>query len=228
MIPSYAHCEPLSLSDPAYQQTVDLVRTHYPRACIAMIDRYRNPVLEEAFEAKRARLAAAGVGQELRLFHGTKRHAVPHICEQGFQPSAGKVMAYGFGIYFAKHFSMSWGFSDSVETMNDPMSYVFVCRVLPGNLCFGRANLLPSDGFHSSGNSGSLETSTIFAIPSADQMIPEFLIRFHKNSERDYTPAPPTEADMLARSSKELERQYKTALRKISRKEAKAKTSSPS
>ena len=226
MIPSYAHCEPLLMSDPDYANLVNIVQKQYPRACIQMIDRYRNPVLEGLFEEKKQQLAAKGWGQEYQVFHGTRREHVASICEHGFQPNRASRMAFGVGIYFSKTFALSWSYTDTIKGFSDdPLSYIFVCRILPGNTCHGTADTPPTRGFDSSCNSTTAENACIFAIPEADQMIPHYLIRFHKESESTYTtPVNETSLKDLAiekMSLKELEQMNNRMLKRIPKKKTK-------
>jgi hypothetical protein len=190
-ITAYSNCEPLPLSDPAYDEISKGVRASWPQACITMIDRISIPHLHGAYEDWRKQLEqmekekkddihVAPISREFTAYHGTREVNVESICKNGFQPAEGKVMAYGYGIYFAKNFSMSWNYSGQ-EQDETKMSYIFVCKLLPGRIQAGQANTKPSSGYHSRADMPS--APNIFAIPEVHMMIPEYLVRFSKRSE---------------------------------------------
>jgi hypothetical protein len=180
---AFPNCTPLSVSDPDYDRLSKLVRESYPRACITMIDRITIPHAQEAYEEWRNKVSDK---TEYTVFHGTRFANVASICQHNFQPSEGRIMAYGFGIYFAKHFAYSWSFTDSIPTDEEDsnMSYIFVCNILPGTFTQGTVNRQPPPGYDSQVN--ALPDPFIFAIPQACMMIPRFLIRFSKEAERTY------------------------------------------
>lgn len=180
---AFLNCTPLSLSDPEYDRLSKLVRESYPRACITMIDRITIPQAQEAFEEWRNKVSHK---TEYTVFHGTRFANVASILMHNFQPSEGRIMAYGYGNYFAKHFGYSWSFTDSISTNQEDsnMSYIFVCNILPGRFCRGTPNANPPTGFDSQVDFP--ESPTIFAIPESHMMIPRFLIRFSKEAERSY------------------------------------------
>lgn len=217
MFIAYPNLEPLSTSDPEYDAIVKQTLSEYPRACICMIDRVRPPLaIEEAFEKKQRELEKKekGLGKLMRVYHGTKAKNVTSIVTHGFDPHFGRVQAFGAGIYFATQFLTSWSYASTEIHHDDPLSHIFVCDILPGRLCLGVSNRLPSSGFDSQGNGSTVQESTYFAIPAADQMIPRFLVRFHKDSERIMADtsdniAPPMPASVrakLAQPSKRLKK----------------------
>jgi hypothetical protein len=175
----YPNTESLSVSSPEYNEITKLVLTSYPKACICMIDKITSPQVKERYdEFKKVNPTL----KEYTVYHGTKRKNIESIINYGFVLEAAKVCAYGHGIYFARDFALSWGYTDIQETIDDPMSYIFICKILPGPLCVGSLNSKAPSGF-SQGNSASSDTATIFSIPNSNQMFPEYLVRFHKNSE---------------------------------------------
>lgn len=183
MITSHPNLVPLSTSDPEYDKIVKQVLSEYPRACICMIDSVVNPPFTDLFQRKQKEFEARGIpSQAIRVYHGTNSQAAASILKGGFDPRYGTVMAYGKGIYFARNFTTSYVYSK--ENPEDTMSYMFVCSILPGRIMMGAPNRDVPDGYESQGNAGtSVESTTVFSIPEADQMIPLYLVRFHKQSE---------------------------------------------
>jgi Poly(ADP-ribose) polymerase catalytic domain len=201
---SYLNTHPLSTSDPDYDAIVKQVLSEYPRACICMIDSIVNPTLTAMFEKKRAEFEELGIpSTPIRMYHGTNATAAASIINGGFDPRYGVVMAYGKGIYFAKNFQTSYYYSQANHDTS--MSHMFVCSVLPGHLTKGSSNSIVPKGYQSQGNGMTVETSQIISIPEADQMIPLYLVRFHKESEVDRDKS---EDDMF------IPRKFKTALKK--------------
>lgn len=182
---AFPNCTPLPLSDPDYDRLSKLVRESYPRACITMIDRITIPQAQKAYEEWLSNFSEKA---QYTVFHGTKFANVASICQHSFQPSEGKVMAYGYGCYFAKYFAYSHTYTDSASTTTEDskMSYVFVCSILPGRIAHGIPNKMPPSGFDSCANNPA--SPTIFAIPQACMMIPRFLIRFSKEAEQLFEP----------------------------------------
>jgi hypothetical protein len=180
---AYSFCEPLPLSDPAYDELVKQVRETYPRACITMIDRINNATLAQNYEEKRRQLLEKGAPvAEYTVYHGTAERNVESICRSGFLPSKGRVMALGFGIYFAKNFSYSHDYAPPAdEFIADKQSYIFVCKILPGRIAPALANQYPPHGMDS--RADNPEKPTIFAIPDPHQMLPVYLVRFAKEAE---------------------------------------------
>lgn len=176
----YPNTESLSVSSPEYDSISKLVLSSYPKACICMIDRIIAPHVKQSYDEFKT---SHTTFKEYTVYHGTKRTNVQSIINNGFTVAAAKICAYGLGIYFARDFSLSWGYADYEETNEDSMSYIFICKILPGPLCLGSVNSKAPDGF-SQGNSTSADTATIFSISQSNQMLPEYLVRFHKNSEK--------------------------------------------
>jgi hypothetical protein len=250
-ITAYSNCEPLPLSDPAYDEISRGIRASWPNACITMIDRITIPPLRNAYEAWRKKLEemeardarkakldemlkpstlesgtyghwhtqqelqtatlsqdySKKITREFTAYHGTKETHVESICKRGFDPAKGKTMAHGYGIYFASQFRTSWAYTGT-EADDSKMSYIFVCKLLPGRIQTGQANAKPPPGFHSRADFPS--APTIFAIPEDYMMIPEYLVRFSKRSEMVSTANPtgylPDEKMMLRRLKESLRR----------------------
>ena len=72
------------------------------------------------------------------MFHGSGKETVPKICSQGFNRSfCGKnAVKYGKGVYFATNSSYSNRYAWADE---EGVKRVFLCRVLVGEYCQGRA-----------------------------------------------------------------------------------------
>jgi len=205
-----------------YQTIVDGVRASWPRACITMIDRVTIPQVRSAYEEWRKQLetlqAATNfitpVTREFTAYHGTSAEHIESICKNGFTPSKGVTMAYGFGIYFGSTFRTSWNYAR--KTDDAEMNYIFICKLLPGKIAPGAANQDPPPGFHSHGDFPT--APTIFAIPHAKMMIPEYLVRFSKSAEASFE-APIEINDTY------LEKRLKATLKKIASAEKKQKKS---
>jgi hypothetical protein len=241
MIPSYSFCTPLPVGDPEYSKITQTVLQSYPRACITMIDRYENPEIRQAYETWRKILQGLQekrvdeekvykggfvterpLDHEFTVYHGTKQQYVEGICKNGFRPEAGRVMAYGFGIYFATNFSTSWAYTNQGAEDRDPMSYIFICKILPGRIETPAANQRPSAGYHiRADNPGA---PNIFAIPDPQMMIPEYLVRFHKVSEATYVAPPPTLAPGHLMTEKEMAREAKRLAATVKKLERKSKS----
>lgn len=225
MIPSYSFCTPLPVGDPEYSKITELVLKSYPRACITMIDKYENPKLREAYEGWREELRAQHYDQEYTVYHGTRQQCVEGICKRGFLPEAGRVMAQGFGIYFAAHFGTSWNYTNTGAEDKDPMSYIFICKILPGRIDVALADRKPSPGYHSRADNPA--GPKVFAIPEGRMMIPEYLVRFHKISEVTYE-KPVTVLPGFLMTEKGLAREAKrlaASVRKLERKSKKSQVS---
>ena len=179
-IVNFTNTVPLPLSDAMYDTLVKTVLASYPRACIVMIDKVQIPEVNADYERKQAEFGSAS--QEFSLWHGTREANVESICTSGFQPQKGRTMAYGDGIYFAKEFAYSWHYAKDefrLENQTD-LSYIFLGKVLPGRVYASQGHRGPApQGYDSCANTDQ----SIFAIPQAAQMKPEYLIRFHKRSE---------------------------------------------
>lgn len=217
---SYSNCQPLSLSDPAYDEIVKGIRETWPKACITMIDKIDIPHSRVAYEEWRKTLKVMSYEKEYIAYHGTKAENVESICKNGFLPESGRVMAYGYGIYFAKNFSLSYSYTNT-ERDELEMSYIFVCKLLPGYIAPGMANQLPPDGFHS--RADFPDSPNIFAIPKPSMMIPEYLVRFHKKSETSYSE--PFLAGNL--TEKQLKAQLAATVKQIEAREKKRASKKP-
>lgn len=176
-IVNFTNTVPLPLSDPQYDTLVKTVLANYPRACIVMIDKIQIPEVNIAYEQKRGEDPES---EELSLWHGTREAFVEGICKNGFLPNHGRTMAYGDGIYFAKEFKYSWSYCPP----EGELSYIFLCKVQPGKTySSGGHRGPPPEGYDSCSNG-----STIYAISQATRMKPDYLIRFHKQSEMSAVP----------------------------------------
>lgn len=206
-VPSYINTKPLFTADPMYDTIANLVRTSYPTACIAMIDEITIPGLKEAFQQKKDDMLP-GFDKEVVVYHGTKKQYIEPILQNNFRPDLGKTQAYGKGTYFAKNFGYSWSYSDG-ETKDDPMSYIFICTILPGKMCIGSSDRLCPLGYNSQVD--SITSPSIYAIPTAEQILPQYLVRFHKNSERGEVKDPFTQSSgkILAQFDAEAKRKLK-------------------
>jgi hypothetical protein len=228
MISSYSNCKPLSTSDPAYDEISKGIRQSWPNACITMIDTIDIPHLRTKYEKWRETLRTLAkdgevLDTEYTAYHGTKARYVEDICRGGFNPDKGRVMAYGYGIYFATNFSMSWHFTDTADELE--MSYIFICKLLPGRIQpTSTASQPPQANYHSQANNP--RQPTVFAIPSHEMMIPEYLVRFSKKAETPVAPqnplrnvlegdaASPLDLKRYSREERSLIRQLQSVVKK--------------
>jgi hypothetical protein len=180
----YPNLEPLSTSHPDYDAIVKQTLSEYPRACICMIDRVVLPNLSEEFERRRLAFEQKGWGRVLRVYHGTAERNVNSIVTNGFDPRFARVQAFGAGIYFATTFRISYTYAGTDGAACESLSHMFICDILPGRYARGRSNQVPPAGIDSQGNGETIVITTHFAIPAANQMIPRYLVRFHKDSEQ--------------------------------------------
>ena len=150
---------------------------------------------------------------EMSLFHGTTPDAVVDIVHNGFNRSySGKNAAlYGKGVYFAKNASYATDYAKPDPGSKDryPFTfalsirilytetlkwnyfsdrYMFIARVAVGDFHVGTlSTLVPDrkagslDRYHTTVN--SLTSPSIFVAYHDAQAIPEYLIRFHLDSD---------------------------------------------
>jgi hypothetical protein len=152
------------------------------------------------------------ITKEYTVYHGTKGQNVENICKNGFEPSKGKVMALGYGIYFASSFGYSWAYTGE-EQDDTKLSHIFICAILPGKTAHGRSNQPPPKGYDSQVN--DVTNPSIFAIPEKYMMIPQYLVRFSKRAER-VPLAPAAASDTLdPKEEKRILNQMRATLKKI-------------
>lgn len=119
-----------------------------------------------------------------RLFHGTKKHIINAICQQGFDwrlsgTSTGTL--YGKGSYFAKKASYSATYSADCKSM-------FLVQVLVGAHTKGNSTMVRPPPRNDAGMDPLLNLydscvdevhdPTIFVVFDRDQAYPEYLIEY--------------------------------------------------
>jgi len=166
-----ARYEPVSMSSKIYDELLGILRQSFKNACVLYIDRLINPALEEAFNKRKAAFTEAGVGSELRLFHGTTAEAVGSICSAGYKAAYNKTAAYGPGTYFSSAGSYSKNYAN---VTGKGESFMLVNRVL-----LGKHDV--SVGAKYTGDSGG-DGHTIYVTKHDDAALPEYVICFHKDA----------------------------------------------
>lgn len=166
-----ARYEPVGMSSKIYDELLGILRQSFKDACVLYIDRLVNPTLEEAFNKRKAAFTEAGVGAELRLFHGTTAEAVGSICSTGYKAAYNKTAAYGPGTYFSSAGSYSKNYAN-VTGLGE--SFMLVNRVLLGKNSV-------SVGAKYAGDSGG-DGHTIYVTKHDDAALPEYVICFHKGA----------------------------------------------
>ena len=126
------------------------------------------------------------------LFHGCDYEAAMSIVESGYLVDMGKVGALGIGIYLAKYLSYSLQPSYAKPVSGTGHQFVFVNRLLKGRVyagtnymkrpvlkgsfaASGLKNLRDSDRFDTA-VSPNINNPETFCAPSADMVLPEFLL----------------------------------------------------
>lgn len=158
-------------------------------ATVVGVDRVQNTSMWQSYAVKRQTMLmrdpANPVDQLERkfLFHGTTAATLPKIVDQGFNRSfCGKnATAYGKGVYFARHSHYSSNPKYSTPDANG-VQHMFACRVMVGEFCLGRPNMVTPDV--RKGNTlfdstvDRLENPTIYVTYHDAQAYPDYLIHF--------------------------------------------------
>ena len=143
--------------------------------CVSVIYKIHNPVLEAAFEARRADIAArrSTPPEIVEVFHGTTMAAAANIVNTGFDPSYSRIAAYGKGTYASPSVKTAVSYCKDARTDSD-FSMIFLCRFLKGK-----------HGVAGSGNIINTETTDycgidpILVTPYADGIIPDYLLCYY-------------------------------------------------
>merc|ERR1719181_1682451 len=177
-----------------YQRVVDAFKKTQPNATVVSVERIQNLGLWQSYAAKRQTLLLRGKAEGVHasklkeyerpmLFHGTSDWASAKIIDQGFNRSfCGKnATAYGKGVYFARHSHYSSNPKYSTPDANG-VQHMFACRVMVGEFCLGRPNMVTPDV--RKGNTlfdstvDRLENPTIYVTYHDAQAYPDYLIHF--------------------------------------------------
>jgi hypothetical protein len=166
------------MKESIYDTISKRIRESFPKSCIVWIEENQNSFLLEAYDARKKEIAKVTTVNEVQWFHGTREENITKIAQGGFDPSYNKTSAYGKGTYFAKNAS----YSNSYMIPNTQgISFMFLCDVLMGKPCLGRANLeIDTTLYHSSVD--NLNSPTILVSPIADASYPRYIIAFHKSA----------------------------------------------
>ena len=174
-MPSSELFEPIFMSDPDYDAIVKVVYASYPKACILMLDRIKNPELTARYEAAKEALGS-GV-TTIRVYHGTKQSNIGKIASTGFKAALNRTSAYGLGTYFAANFGYSRNYTDMDE---DGISSMFICDILVKNKTTCAASTPIPPKYDTAVDNPS--KPTIYVKRDDDQTLPVYLVRFHKTA----------------------------------------------
>lgn len=168
------------MSNPVYDRLCEEVYKSYPNACVLFVREVSNHVLDDKYE--RYKEALGEKVQEGRGWHGTRAENISNISTDGFDPSKNKCAAYGLGTYIATMASYS---STYMREDQHDISYMFHCKFAYLNKIQSRMYCQRQIPGADKGCIGvdSVESPSIFAIPQADAVIPEYVIAFHKNAK---------------------------------------------
>lgn len=167
---------PLSLSDKMYDEVVAKVRRDYPRSCVLWIERVNNPMLREAYEARKASMEDP---RELQLFHGTREESMRAICDGGFDATKNRVSAYGKGSYFATSAMYSQNYA--IQSDTDGISFMLLCDVAVGRCCVGSSSMhIDTNKYDNAVD--NLTKPKIYVTPYDDGAFPSFVVAFYKNA----------------------------------------------
>ena len=136
------------------------IANYYPSIKVVKVERIENVSMWQSYAVKRQSIlqreekASSGRGgdagaarfERIWLFHGTSADTVPKIIQQGFNRAfCGKnACAYGKGVYFARDASYSASTTYSRPDANG-VQRMFLCRVVVGEYCQGKNNMLTPD-----------------------------------------------------------------------------------
>ena len=166
------------MSNPKYDQISDLVYKSFPKACILFIQEVNNPCLSIAFEQRKCNMIETrgqGKVREELMFHGTRPENIELIVKDGFRPELNRNSAFGFGTYFASAASYSKNYARPAP---DEVAYMFVCRVLIGNIEKGSQRKVLNTEIYDNFVDNPTNPS-IVVTPYADGGIPAFVVAFH-------------------------------------------------
>ncbi len=172
--------QPISMSDPIFDDISNKIRKSYPNACILWIDEVINPILSQEYEIKKKEIEELrGKVKEIQLFHGTSTDAIHNIAKTGFDPQYNRVSAYGIGTYFAVNASYSFGY---MRIDKNEHSYMILADVLLGNIVQGYG-LMKVDTTKYDNTVDNINNPTIYTTPYGNGAYPRYIIAFHKNAK---------------------------------------------
>lgn len=177
------HAQSVSMSEPIYDEICNKVIACYPDACILFVQKVVNPGLFARYDDYRATLDDHNAAKEGAGWHGTKARLIPVITREGFDPTKNVVSAYGKGTYIARDASYSKNYTD---VDGDEVSYMFYCKfayesqIMAGSFASQRTLLDEAAAGRAIIGVDRANDPTIFVIPQADAVVPEFVVAFHK------------------------------------------------
>ncbi len=162
----------MSLSDPMYDQIENIVRATYKNSCIVWIEKIRNEELEKKFNDYKSKINPPNIK---RLFHGTSEQVARIIIEEGFDPSKNKVSAHGIGVYFSTRALYSIEYCHRTEGKD--YVFMFVCDVVTGKPCKGKANTQISPEYDSA--TDNLARPDMYIVNKREAALPLYLVAFY-------------------------------------------------
>jgi hypothetical protein len=133
-----------------------------------------HPKMEEDFIKLKEKIPNCEIKQ---LFHGTTEKNIKNILDEGFDLNRCKSCFYGKGIYFAIDDKYSRGYSKN--TLDQQVSYMFLCDVLVGRCKRGERNeILDINLYDNFVNDVSYPT--IYVTTYVDGILPRYVIAFKK------------------------------------------------
>ena len=166
---------PVHLSDPRFDEIVNRISESYPNSCVIYIEEVQNPVLEYAYQLRKAEIKKnRGYVNEMQLFHGTHENNIKSICESGFDPTLNVRAAFGYGVYFARDAKYSSNYMATKSREN--YCFMFLCDVL-----VGKTGSLHKKGDTSVDNNVDQAKPTIITTVYPDGAYPRYIIAFYKS-----------------------------------------------
>lgn len=159
------------------------ITNSWPRACIMFIQRIPDPPMKEGYDVLKRKMIERGIEpSEQILLHGTNEDSAYIIAMDGYNPRMNKTSAYGLGTYFSPLASVSWSYMPVKKHVSGfELAYMLVNKVLVGRKVLGGHNK-PIDLSKADTQVNTLEKTTIYSVPRAEQSIPIYIIGFHKNA----------------------------------------------
>lgn len=174
----------IELGSKEFEDIAKHITNSWPKACIMFIQKILHPPMKEGYDALKEKMIAKGIEpNETTLLHGTNEISAYTIAMEGYNPRMNKVSAFGLGTYFSPLASVSWSYMPVAKHTNGfELSYMLVNKVLVGRKVLG-ASSKPIDYAKGDTQVNSLDKTTIYSVPRAEQSIPIYIIGFHKNAQ---------------------------------------------
>mgnify|MGYP002803371376 CR=1 FL=1 len=187
------HSFTIDKNDPEYDQIHDMFRASLSKSAttanaeVIKIERIQNPRLYQIYEGQKKTMTDGG--NEMKLYHGTARHAVENINKTGFNRAyCGKnAVRFGKGVYFAKQAWYS-GLTKYAVPDENGLQYIYIARVLVGKFTKGKEGLIVPPPIDENNQTvaydsvvDDVEKPLMFVIFYDYQSYPEYLVTFRPN-----------------------------------------------